>query len=163
MIFLLSSRQKYNESENQNNSAFQLTAKNGHLETAQFLHAKYKYVDLNFAMLSACENGHLDVVRFLHSQGADIQTVRSHPIKWAANAEHFEMARYFYQQGVDIFMIQRPHDIIAAYITAKKIVEMDISRLKRQAAKTFVAHYETLPKANTIPEDVMKILIAAKY
>lgn len=145
------------------NTAIRWAAEAGHLAIVQYLylHGADIRTHKDHALRCAAGNGYLEMVKFLHSKGADINADNHHAMKWAAWFGHLEVVRYLHLNGGNIDVITHPHNLLSDYVAKKKWLALR-SQLQQLAARIFVAHYDILPDADTIPTFVMEVLVATK-
>lgn len=144
--------------------AVRQAAKRGNMDVVHYLHAKG--ADLrahnDYAIRKSAKHGKLEMVRYLYAHGADIRASQDYAIYLAATYGYFDVVRFLHSKGAGLSQLQRFGGKIGAYYRIKTWLQHQVSELRRLAATIYVANYAALPDAETIPDDVLQILLAVK-
>lgn len=138
----------------------------GHLETVKYLHAHGAdlTVKCNLVLTFAAASGYIEVIRYLQLNGVNLRIHGICALRLAVYNGRLEVARFLHNHGADICNLNATeiHGSLMNFYKAQLWLAKNVSPLRRLAAKIYIAHYHNLPDRDTIPSDVMDILVATQ-
>lgn len=132
----------------------------GDLETVQLVVSVVTIDYIPCALKTAFMKDYRPIIEYLLTFNVNLKL--DGYIMRAAHHGHLEWVKFLYSQGANILAVKSTRGAnLSDYVSAKTFLHGH-STIKVAAAKTYVATYAELPNPETIPTDVMNLLIAAQ-